>query len=113
MVSQWAEPTYESLWVSEHPKNNDMHMIDLGKIAKSVYYGKLNSLYWGYCNIYQLIIFFTATLFFWYNRKKINIKQSILMIIVIGGFLFHIIWEANSKYILTYYIYSPLCSIGD
>lgn len=113
VVSQWAEPTYESLWVSEHPKNNDMHMINLGKIAKSVYYGKLNSLYWGYCNIYQLIIFFTATLFFWYNRKKINIKQSILMIIVIGGFLFHIIWEANSKYILTYYIYIlPYAALG-
>lgn len=113
IVSQWNEPTYESLWVSEHPKNDDMHRIQLSRVANSIYYGKLNVLYWGYCNIYHLLVFSAAFIGFFAYRKKMNVRQCIFAIIIIGGFLFHIIWEANSKYILTYFIYVlPYAALG-
>ena len=111
--SQWNEPTYESLWVSEHPKNSNMHRVHLSRISSSVYHGKLNDVYLGYCNIYHLLIFLSAAVCFWVYRRKLNIEHCIFAIIIIGGFLFHILWEANSKYILTYFIYVlPYAAIG-
>lgn len=112
-ISQWCEPTYESLWVSEHPKNEDMHSITPSKVVNSLYYGKLNDIYIYYCDFYQLLVFFLAAVFFWSNRTRLDVSQLILIIIVIGGFLFHILWEANSKYILPYYLYIiPYAALG-
>lgn len=113
IVSQWCEPTYESLWVSEHPKNNDMHCITPSKVINSLYYGKLNDMYVQYCDFYQLLIFFLAAVFFWVYRTRIDVNQCVLIVVVIGGLLFHILWEANSKYILPYYIYIiPYAALG-
>lgn len=113
IISQWNEPTYESLWVSEHIHEESMHSISLSKVARSVYYGKINGLYKEYCNIYHLLIFASSFVCFWKKRKEMNLLQCIFMIVILGGFFFHIIWEANSKYIITYFVYSlPYAAVG-
>ena len=47
------------------------------------------------------------------NRRKNITNEAILLIVIfIGGFLFHTIWEAKSRYIILYVvILIPLCSI--
>ena len=38
------------------------------------------------------------------NRKKQDLKHCILKVTFIGGFLFHLVWEAMGQYALPYYI---------
>lgn len=109
--SQWNEPTYESLWVSEHRKG--MHAISLIKPVKSIYYGLLNKIYLEYTNVYQFIIFVATFIGIWLNRKKFSYEQLSIAVIIIGGFLFHLLWEGNSKYILPYFVLLlPYAAIG-
>lgn len=109
--SQWNEPTYESLWVSEHRKG--MHAIPLSEPIKSLYYGDLHKIYIQYANVFQFIVVLSSAICFWISRKKITYEQLSFAIILIGGFLFHLIWEGNSKYILPYFLLlMPYSSIG-
>ena len=38
------------------------------------------------------------------NYKKIQTLELIFPIVFIGGFLFHLIWEAKCQYTITYFI---------
>lgn len=109
--SQWNEPTYESLWVSEHRKG--MHAIPLSKPIKSLYHGDLHEVYVQYTNTYQFVIVLFSGLGIWFLRKRFTYMQLSLGVLMIGGFLFHMIWEGNSKYILPYFLLLiPYASIG-
>ena len=42
-----------------------------------------------------------------------KMENWILLIAIVGGFLFSIIWEAMSRYVLPYAVYTiPLAAIG-
>lgn len=111
IASQWNEPTYESLWVGKHRK--DMNANKLPVIANSLYHGSLNQVYLFYANIYHFIVFLAAFLGILRRRKKLTYLQLSLLIIVLGGFFFHILWEGNSKYIITYFVYTlPFAALG-
>ena len=101
IVSQWNEPTYQSLWGSHYA---GQHTGTLSKVVMSIYHGRLNKIILEYLNIYHFIIWSCALYFFIRNRKTITVQQVYLIIIVIGGFLFHIMWEAKAQYILPYFI---------
>ena len=38
------------------------------------------------------------------NRKKLSLEIIFLLTIFIGGFAFHILWEAKSRYIIPYIV---------
>ena len=38
------------------------------------------------------------------NRKNLSNELILLVTIFIGGFLFHVMWEAKSRYIIPYII---------
>lgn len=101
ITSQWNEPTYQSLWGSHYVRQ---HTGELSGVFYSIYEGPLNKIILEYLNIYQFIIWSCALYFFIRNRKNITAQQVYLIIIVIGGFLFHIMWEAKAQYILPYFI---------
>ena len=74
-------------------------------IVKSINgYGKVNKVIFECMNITQSIILFGATIFMLTNFKKNNIKQLIFAVMFIGGFLFHLIWEAKCQYTITYFV---------
>lgn len=98
-LSQWADGTYASRQAT---------LATFGgrnALAESFYTGKNSRLYIEYCNIYQNILYlgcfagFMAALL---KRKKSPIYLWLGMIGAFGGFLFHMIWEANSRYIFLY-----------
>ena len=99
IVSQWNEATYESIWA------NQFHYVGSSKIIQSIYDGKLYTLLLEYMNIYQLLIF--AAMLFWLVseiRREKTLERLFLPMVVIGGFIFHIIWEAKSGYIFPYFM---------
>lgn len=116
IVSQWSEPTYQSLFSSH---NQNQHSHELSRIGKSIYEGLLNKVLLFYMDVYNFIIWMGTFLFLILNRKKINIQQLMCAIIIIGGFLFHIIWEGKSMYIFPYFMFAipygaaGIFSIGD
>ncbi len=106
-LSQWADGTYAcrqatlATFGGRHP------------FFDSLYGGKYSSYVISYCNVYQNVLYLGALLFCClglfpkFQAKKTDacafgLTTYLGFIGVIGGFLFHIIWEANSRYIFPY-----------
>ena len=51
----------------------------------------------------QNIILLSAFSYFLLNWKNININSLILGIVFVGGFIFHMFWEAKCQYTITYF----------
>lgn len=100
-ISQWNNPTFQCLWINKMRKSN----IQKPAISNSVIgEGRLNKVITFYMNIVQSLILFGATTYMFMDFKNIKSKQLIFIIIFIGGFLFHMIWEAKCQYTLTYFV---------
>jgi hypothetical protein len=98
-LSQWSDGTYASRQATlatfggRHP------------LVEYWYTGAGSNLYIGYCNIYQNIIYLgclAGTLSALLKRRKYPLYVWLGMIGAFGGFLFHMIWEANARYIFLY-----------
>ncbi|MBQ7956189.1 MAG: hypothetical protein IJ282_10635 [Lachnospiraceae bacterium] len=73
-----------------------------------LYEGKYSMLFIEWCNVLQNIVYLGAFFFCFLQIKKkspntnMGLPVYLCLIGVLGGFLFHLIWEANSRYIFTY-----------
>lgn len=102
-LSQWADGTYASRQAT---------LATFGgrsRFFHSLYEGQLSRLYIGYCNVYQNILYLGTTACFCairHNRRQKGSPPALYpylgLIAVLGGFLFHIFWEANARYIILY-----------
>ncbi|MGN1050804.1 MAG: hypothetical protein ACI4QE_00735, partial [Acutalibacteraceae bacterium] len=100
-LSQWNEPTYESIWVSKVRG----HEKELGTFADSVYNKQTGKLIEGYMNFYQQFIFIMFCVgVLALIRKKNKLPDIIIMIGILGGYFYHFLFEAKSQYILNYFI---------
>lgn len=97
-LSQWADGTYASRQAT---------LATFGGRSPffvSLYEGNASRYFIEYCNIYQNMLYL-GSLFFCltaFRKKQDSLPLYLGIIGMIGGFLFHIIWEANSRYILLY-----------
>lgn len=108
----WNNPTYQSVYFGsifcingDKPDNNMFNELCFGKYYPFVL---------EYCDILQLIVFAGTMLYciFTVSRKK-NISDYVLIITIIGGFLFSLFWEGKARYIFPYYIMMmPLSAVG-
>lgn len=116
--STWLNPTFQTIWCSlpgvryryyeEYANYISYH----GK-ALSMVGGNLAKLEEKYFDIYQIIIFTFTALGIFKISKDLNLKQAIIPIIFIGGFMFHIIWETKAIYVIQYYfILLPYAALG-
>lgn len=97
--TQWVDGTYFSR------ESTATYYGDRSNFLMKLYFGEYGKYYVYFCDIFQTVIFFGSFLWaiFSINPKKKNrLFESMLFIGVFGGFLFHMLWEANSRYILTY-----------
>ena len=100
-LSQWNEPTYEALWV------NQFHSGDFSTIVQSIYEGKLYQVLSEYMNLFQLLVFaavFAGLLSCRKGEKRWQLTKLYLPMVILGGFIFHTIWEAKSQYIFPYFV---------
>jgi len=102
-LSQWADGTYACRQAT---------LATFGGRSPSfisLYEGEYSRGFIGYCNNYQNALYLgTSVCFFVLRRgfKKGRLSPALWLylgfIAVLGGFLFHIFWEANSRYIFLY-----------
>lgn len=105
-ISQWNNPTFECFWINDLSKrSSDGIMVKklpewLGNLA-----GEPGSkvLIW-YCNAYQSLILIGVCLWLIWSHKKIVTEQLLPATIFLGGFVFHLFWEAKCQYVIPYFI---------
>lgn len=102
IVSQWNEPSFEALWISNHQP--DQHPDGISKIAATFYYGRTGKILYRWFDVIHFLILSMAGIGIWKRRKQMELGELLLLTTVLGGFFFHILWEAKSQYIWTYFI---------
>ena len=97
LASMWTENTYSAIF------NNNIENIPLEKIEGTLlFYEKTILIFTSVSCIFILLQL----------RKNITLELLFLVTIFIGGFTFHILWEAKSRYIIPYIIVLiPIASI--
>lgn len=110
IVSQWNEVTYECFWISMNEENRTRELIP---VIENLYTGKFHTAAEAAMNLYQLLLFAGALFCAWSLRKNKDISNVILLLCILGGFLFHILWEGKSQYIITYFpLMLPCAAFG-
>jgi hypothetical protein len=118
VLSQWNEPSFESIWSSKARK----HETALPAFAENIYSGPLSgALSFGFEHgvqlVYTLSVFaFPLALVRRRSRTKFVSADAVsvsavdpacaalLPVFVLGGFLYHLLFEAKSYYALTYFV---------
>ena len=103
ILSQWNEPTFESIWVS---KVKSHYNGDPTGIVDSVYNKGFSKIFDFWFNIYMqmLYILFAFGTFVMMAKGKMNLARVLLPLVLLGAFGYHLLFEAKSQYILTYII---------
>lgn len=119
ILSMWTETTFQSIWTNDVMFRMKIYDADvLGRTAKELYFGNTREIYQEYCKSLIILIYFGAFIEIVNNirnlnkrkqkynvdDKLLNIEKLYLAIIFLGGFAFHILWEAKSRYIIPYVI---------
>ena len=120
IASMWAESTCGSIWYNLSFNFGNMSLNEGTATEDQIQnYEKVDNQVLTFYNLNRnyekiLIMFiFFAVLMFVLLNKEITNNQILLIIIFIGGFLFHFLWEAKSRYIIPYIIILiPIASIG-
>lgn len=109
-TSQWNAPTFQAMisneWGMRHTDNDSV-------LAHYFVYGRGRDILYGWMNIYHFFMFLCTALFFVFRRKYWSLPAAYFILNIFGGFLFHMIWEAQSRYILGYFVLLlPLAACG-
>jgi len=99
LASMWTENTYSAI---QNNKIENNHYIE--NFAKPLAF---------YQKILLILICLCSCIFLIQNRKNLTLEVIFLLTIFVGGFMFHILWEAKSRYIIPYIIVlMPIASIN-
>jgi hypothetical protein len=108
--SQWNESTFESIWVSVvcEPVG------ERGVLYTSMYDGRWPGVIYEKAMNYVLQFIYAGFLLsVFILLKKRKTEQLVFPIIILGGILFHLLFEANVKYTLSYLpLFAPLAAYG-
>lgn len=110
-LSQWTDGSYACRQATIQT------FAERAPLLKEIYDGTLSIAFSEFCNGYQLLIYTGTFIYLLFGRKKEESQWTLLLYVgligVIGGLLFHTIWEANSRYILPYgFLLIPYAAMG-
>ena len=106
--STWLNPTFQTVWCSLPGPRFEWypdyaHYLAYHETAVSMVGGKLYDIELIYFDSYQTLIFIFAGIGVLLSIKDKDLNKTLIPIIFIGGFLFHIIWETKAIYVIQYY----------
>lgn len=103
IASQWNDPTFECFWIYRTRESHSSYTDRLWmKYVIEFYNGNKTCI--ALLNILQSLVLSGCILYIILNWQKIQIVQLVLPSCFIGGFLFHLIWEAKSQYTFPYFV---------
>lgn len=99
--SIWTEPTFQSLWIQEVKGFGWLFPSFTRSLFKEG--GTANEIYWQLCNAVQTLVYAGALLFAVFRFRRVKFQGLFFAVIFIGGFLFHLFWEAKGQYTVSYF----------
>lgn len=101
ILSQWNEPTFESVWVSKVKSHETPIQGGLGEWIYDKSLGQLLELHFG---LYMRVMYvlFAVGIYLLFINKKTDICTVLLPLVIMGGFGYHFLFEGKSQYVLTY-----------
>lgn len=109
-ISTWCEPTYQSIWSGPLARYGQETYT---YITSNIYNQK--GLYW-FIRLFSKGVTVTILLFtFLYSldKRKAFSQYGLLILYLIGGVLFHLMWETKSQYVYGYvFLLIPLGAAG-
>ncbi len=109
LVSQWDEPTFTSIWITEATQQYAAPE----PLAKFIYSDQFDSAFRFVTGKTIKLLYFGFALGVAGLLRKRTEGQILLPLIILGGVLFHLIFEAKSQYVLEYLpLFAPLAAYG-
>ncbi len=109
-TSQWNAPTFQCMITNEWATRHVDHTYPL---ANFFIYGLGRDILYAMMNVYHFFIFLCSAVYFIFGRREWSLTRAYFMLNIFGGFLFHMIWEAQSRYILGYFVLMlPIAACG-
>uniref|UniRef100_UPI003F68C443 hypothetical protein n=1 Tax=Streptococcus pluranimalium TaxID=82348 RepID=UPI003F68C443 len=113
IITSWNDGSLQSIWSGRTYKIFNQN--NSGYISQKIFSnGKVYLFIHNYNNVVLFIIylgFLFGTIVS--NKKEIYIFGNIFIFYLVGGFFFHLFWEAKSQYIFPYIVFSiPVSSVG-
>lgn len=112
IVTQWNMPDCYSINETMH---FDCEETELPMVVQWIYFDEGRDRLEDLMNRCQFVIYagFVFTVLGLGRSDRRKIENYILLIAIVGGFLFSILWEAMSRYVLSYVVYMiPLAAVG-
>lgn len=97
---QWNDPTFISM---DRMAGRDSK-IERSPVVLSLIQGKGCTYLSIWLNIVQTWILTGALFYLVFTNKKGKIPELIIYVVFLGGFLFHLVWEASASYAVPYYV---------
>lgn len=95
VASQWNNPTFQSLWIlEERPGRGGLDWL-LGGSGRYAY------IFW--VNLLQTWILAGVFAYAVIRFKKSTVEELVLPVTFVGGFVFHLFWEAEGLYAILYF----------
>lgn len=101
-AAQWAEPTFESIFQQKSRLSNVKFAPWYATLITQG--SQLEQLYITLFDVLQSIIYFGALAYFFTRLRRGEIFHWTMATAFLGGFLFHMIWEAKAQYTLFYFV---------
>ncbi len=99
IASQWNEPSAQSLWFMRESQ------IELSSSVNKLmsYPGYVNAV--SIMDIMHLLLILGCVLYaVFFMRESSSLEKLLLPMIFVGGFLFHLAWEAKAQYAFLYWV---------
>lgn len=106
ICTQWNDPYFNTIHLLE---------VDEGKEAVGItgFLLKIKGGLLDYLSTYQFLIYFGALIYVIRHLAKQPFYKNCIILTIFGGFLFSILWEANSRYVFPYFVMMvPFAVIG-
>jgi hypothetical protein len=118
LQTTWLNPTFQVFWCSTPSIMMDLDAEYNSRIANdnfivSIICGDIEETSERVMDVFQIITFISAGVALILSFKEGELKKTLLPITFLGGFIFHLIWETKSIYVIQYfYILLPFSAYG-
>jgi hypothetical protein len=107
IASQWNDPTFQCFWIYNNKRSEGNHI----QWAQTIFCGNRRLV--ELLNYLQSMILGGTLLYLLCNWRKLDLPQLLLPIYFLGGFFFHLLWEAKAQYTFTYFaVLIPYAVLG-
>lgn len=98
IASQWNNPTFQCFWIYKYKTTTKPGMEWMYELLND------NREMVDWLNMLQSLFLGGTLLYLLCNWRQIGLQQLLLPIAFLGGFFFHLIWEAKAQYTFTYFV---------